>query len=268
MKRSFVIILALLIFLSIWFYYPLRCCLIMPAYSAIHESKSVMHENNFKIHMPSGLATVKKDWFIHPFIYNTHSFRSSHYANVKMSIIYTFPAFHPLTRKNMIFDETSPYYSAFYGAYVLNLPDGSPYGFIDENNPSLDQILDVFRYDYTRLVLRDLGCKDLLWEQSDYSIKTQDYIGYEDWVCIEADITTRGLSHTYSGFLRNYIQYGRPSTPASEDYPLINFKGKMMMRFFPELKSTIILYAGATDEVVVRQCFDEILSNCRIQQIH
>ncbi len=264
MKRVPLIILAVVVVLSIWFYYPLRCSLTMPVYSAIHRSKSVMSENGFEIYVPGGLATFENDWFASPFVYNASGFRSDYHEDVKMSVIYVFPAFDPLTRKNMIFDEGSPYHSAFYGAYALSLPDGSPYGFIEEDTLSMEQVMDVFKYDYTRLVLRDLGCDDPLWKLSGYSVETEEYIGYSGWYSIEADMATCGLSHEYSVFLRNYIQYGRPSTPANGDYPPIVLHGKLMIRYFPEFKSTVILYACATDGAVVNRCFEKILSRCSI----
>jgi hypothetical protein len=247
-----------------WFYYPARCLLVMPVYSEIHRSSSVMRHNGFDIRMPGGLSTPECDWFISPFVYNASGFRSQYHDEVNLTIIYTFPAFNPVTRKNEIFDMDSPYYSAFYGAYVIGVTDGGEYGFNPDGSPSIGQVADVYRHDYTKLVLRDLGCGDAFWEFGEYEVDTVDFMGCGGWTAIDAEIRTRGLAHDFSGYRRNYIQYGRPGPVDGPDFEIITLHGRILMRYFPEYGVTVMLYASATGTGVVNRCFDDILNGCEI----
>lgn len=264
MKRVPLILLAVL--LAVWFYYPARCLLVMPVYSEIHRSSSVMRQKGFDIRVPGGLATPERDWFASPFVYNASEFKSQFHDEVDLTIIYTFPAFDPVTRKNAIFDKGSPYYSAFYGAYVISVEDGGMYGFNPDGSPSMAQISEVYRHDYTKLVLRDLGCGDTYLEVDDYDTCSADFIGFEGWAAIDARFRTRGMAHDFSGFRRNYIQYGRPGPSEGPDFDSVTFHGRILVRFFQEYGVTVMLYASATEAETVGKCFEEILSGCEITE--
>ena len=97
---------------------------VMSVYSGMHERQSIMHEKGIELAIPGGSATKETDWypFVMTFNPSAESFcRFIGEANRELTILYNFPAFDLRRGKgcSRLYDPTSPYYNAFYGAYLV-----------------------------------------------------------------------------------------------------------------------------------------------------
>lgn len=97
---------------------------VMSVYSGMHERQSIMHEKGIELAIPGGSATKETDWypFVMTFNPSEASFcRFTEETNRKLTILYNFPAFDLRWGKgcSRLYDPTSPYYNAFYGAYLV-----------------------------------------------------------------------------------------------------------------------------------------------------
>lgn len=107
----------------------------MSVYSGMHERQSIMEAKGIELSIPGGGATSEADWypFVMTFNPSAESFcRFIGEANRKLTILYNFPAFDLRWGKgcSRLYDPTSPYYNAFYGAYlVTDVADVSEKGY-------------------------------------------------------------------------------------------------------------------------------------------
>ena len=232
----------------------------MSIYSALHEKDSVMKQAGFRLLIPGGTSTLKTDWYPFPMIFNAGEFAEG----TKMSIIYNFPAFNPLDRASNLFDEDSEYNSAFYGAYIITKDDSTPYGFSD-NWINTEELTSAFEYDYVNLVLKSFRSKNFVFTPVHYETTSVDYLGYSDWIMVDAIIKTNGVSHNSIDFKRSYIQYGNPGQNTSEDFPIVTLFGKLYLRYFEEYNCTIAMYIMAVNEKVILECDKNILSKTIIR---
>jgi hypothetical protein len=110
--------------------YPLSLA-VMKVSNRINYHKSLEKDAGLKLDIPGGSATPGRDWY--PFVMNYTAdplFDSyTGHAGGRLSIYYNFGAFDAIKGCSDIYDPASPYYSSFYGAYVVRTRDHSPYGF-------------------------------------------------------------------------------------------------------------------------------------------
>ncbi|MBP5291217.1 MAG: hypothetical protein J6Y90_01190 [Lachnospiraceae bacterium] len=127
----------LLLFLTPIHRYPLSL-LVMRVSNMINFSKSIEKDTGIRLHIPGGGATAERDWY--PFVMNftADSLFDSYtgHDGGRLSIYYNFAAFDIFKGCSDIYEPTSPYYSSFYGAYIVRNHDGSPYGFISTSDSS------------------------------------------------------------------------------------------------------------------------------------
>ena len=73
---------------------------------------------------------------------------------------------------------------------------------------------------------------------------------------------TNSPAHEYQGFKQGYLQYGKPMGrfEYKEDFPVIDLKGRVYVKYFEELQATIVLYAMAPSWEVIEEVDREILS--------
>ena len=97
---------------------------VMSVYSGMHEQQSIMHEKGIELAIPGGSATKERDWY--PFVMTFNPSETSFCrfigeTNRKLTILYNFPAFDLRWGKgcSRLYNPTSPYYNAFYGAYLV-----------------------------------------------------------------------------------------------------------------------------------------------------
>lgn len=163
-----------------------------------------------------------------------------------------------------LFDESSPYYSSFYGAYLVSRGDGTPFGFsaetaeLDKNAVSL-----VAGFDFFSLVLDDFG---LAAENRvfNYSVKSMDdglhFVGSNGWTRIYSDITINGVNHKRNRFVGSYLQYGSPKFPVSSDFAPVEMKSIVYAKYFSEWDVSVFFYVISPSEAICEECVRTILS--------
>ena len=108
---------------------------VMSVYSGMHERQSIMHEKGIELAIPGGSATKETDWYPFVMTFNPSGVSFCRFigeTNRKLTILYNFPAFDLRWGKgcSRLYDPTSPYYNAFYGAYlVTDVADVSEKGY-------------------------------------------------------------------------------------------------------------------------------------------
>ena len=170
-----------------------------------------MKKEGFDLDIKGGAYTKKKDWYPFTNVYDT-TYEFSNYVDKDMSltVIYNFGAFDG--KSSSFYNEDSAYFAAFYGAYVIKDEEDPEniYGF-DNDKVNIDEIAEVPLFDYKYLVVQDLGCKNPIFEVSEFTAEYDiEYISYKDWVKIEARMLANSPSHTKKENKLGYIQYGLP----------------------------------------------------------
>ena len=108
---------------------------VMSVYSGMHERQSIMHEKGIELAIPGGSATKETDWYPFVMTFNPSEVSFCRFigeTNRKLTILYNFPAFDLRWGKgcSRLYDPTSLYYNAFYGAYlVTDVADVSEKGY-------------------------------------------------------------------------------------------------------------------------------------------
>jgi len=260
MKKVFTISVAVIAAIAVlWFFPLLRSVSVMSVYSAIHEKTGIMKDSGLNVDIPGGNVTAERDWYPFPMTFNTSGFTE----DARMTIIYNFPAFNLFTRTSSLYDQSSPFYSAFYGAYIIKTDDTQPYGF-KEGLIHEEEILTAFRYDYVELVLKSFAAGDFKFTPLEISARETEYLGIEDWIRLDARILTNGASHNKNGFRQSYLQYGNPSITETGNFPELTMYGRLYIRYFNEYGCTVAIYVMAPGKSVVDTCDQKILSHSSI----
>ncbi|MBP8640144.1 MAG: hypothetical protein KBI01_04495 [Oscillospiraceae bacterium] len=240
---------------------------VMSVYSPICAKDSLMEEENIKIKIQSG-----KDWFPLVMTYTADGAFSS-YLNIpdsKLTILYNFPAFDLTRGCSRLFDESSPYYNSFYGAYLIQRGDGLPYGFSSETQElDNDAVSLVAGFDFFSLVLDDFG---LTQDKRvfNYSLTSKEndvpFAGSEHWTCICSNITVNGVNHERSDFVNSYLQYGLPKFPVSSDFAPVAMKSIVYAKCFPEKNVSVFFYVMSPSEKVCSECIYNVLSKSTLTE--
>lgn len=226
---------------------------VMQIYSSIHEKQGLPEKHGMEIEIPGGLATAEKDWY--PLVLTYHAGKDfgrwAGEPGMELTVLYNFPAFR------RIFDPQSPYYSSFYGAYVVYGADGER---------TMEELASMAaEYDYKELVLADLGLaeEDMVF---DWKITGQEpdaeYAGIRGWTRTDAVVTTNGMAHRPDKFRRSYIQYGLPNydVDTEQQFKTIRFFGRVYGKQFEEHGLSIFFYIMTADEEVLSECDELFLS--------
>lgn len=303
-RRIIGIVLALFLLLGIFAASPVfpfvRSVAVMSVYSRICEKDSIMADEGFHIEIPGGGATKEKDWYPFVMTFNDDAGFSSYIRKpgTRLSILYNFPAFSFSKGASLLYDETSPLYNAFYGAYVVQLSDGEPYAlkYPDQDasgnedtdgsagNPGSggtealqldpEEIRNVAAFDYSRLVLGDFGLKEKDFICAVGNVQQEqvdDFISEDTWVRLTCDLNVSGAAHNPGGFVQSYLQYGTPGKfsdageQVKEPFKPVLMKSVVYARYFPEYKCSVFFYAMAEDKDVLRNCEERILKKSVIR---
>lgn len=247
---------------------------VMGVYSSACEKEALTSTEGIALSIPGGNASSDGDWF--PFVMTFHPGRSFGYTvgkDLSLSILYNFGDFIPLKGCSSLYDPQSPYYSSFYGAYLVKSGDGSPYGFsVNGNNiidsVNADEIAAVARYDYQNLVLRDFGLT-VGNAVFDFEIKNGpdvcSYAGSDGWYRTDAEMTVNGCAHQKKEFAASYLQYGIPAFDAERDLAPVRMFGRIYGKFIEEKSVSVFFYIIAASEDVLETCDRQILSKSTVQ---
>ncbi|MBS5335018.1 MAG: hypothetical protein UC708_05715 [Anaerovoracaceae bacterium] len=265
-KKKAIIVLTVVIILTLTAVSPLGSYGLslgaMKIYSASEAENSYMNEKGIHIDMPSA-----NGWYPFVMTFNADSeFRRFTSGDAEhLTIMYNFPGFDLKKGCSRIYDDESPYYSSFYGAYCV---DGN-FGFGESGELDEKMAGMVPEYDYTKLVLRDLGLPEDK-QVFDWKVnETEEDVyaaGIGGWQTVDAELTVNGLLHEKKDYLRNYVQYGIPKYESDTDFAPIRMKGKVYGKYFAEKDVSIYFYVIAANEKIIAQFDSEILKNSKISQ--
>ena len=276
MKRKYLIItfifLVLILIVISPLYYPLRSYIIIVPYSYKTNLDTGLNKLNVDLDIKGGLSTKKRDWY--PYVlYHKADDGFSRYngKDLSLTILYNFGHFES-NGTSSYYNPNSPYYSSFYGGYVIynkENPD-KPYGFNDDGSINYDEISLIPKYDQTNLVLPSLGYpsnKVVFENEITNMVENVNYIGMDGWTKIDGTIVTNSPLHKSKNHQRGYIQYGKPNDKhyTEEDFPIINLKGRVYVNYIEEHKITLVLYILAPSIKTIDECDNNILSKSKIE---
>ena len=269
MKKKLLIAGAIVLALAIFVMSPLwpyvRSLAAMKLFSAFNERESLMAEKGIEIEIPGGKATEEQDWypFVMTFSADERFAMFCGDSKARLTIMYNFPAFDLSAGCSLIFDEESPYYNSFYGAYVA---DGK-LGFAEDGSFEAEQASLVPRFDMKELVLEDMGMSssDFVF---DWQLTAQEedltLAGFDGWSRVDADMVVNGVLHTPISNYRNYIQYGRPGYEAEADFAPVSMQGRVYARYFAEQDVSIYFYIMVRSAEVLEACDREFIAKSKI----
>ena len=268
---------------------------VMSVYSGMHEKESVLAEKKVELKIPGGSG---RGWYPFVMTFNPNSADFCRFAAlpedaVRLSILYNFPAFDLSWGKgcSRLFDETSPYYHSFYGAYAVSgSTEGSPYGFHADGSLNQEEIAEVAKYDFQRLVLGDFGLapreRVFTWtasaeaeegaageasETAAAASKQNLFLGETGWQRVDADLLVNGCAHRADGFVQSYLQYGTPNYDISKTddenkrpFIPVEMKGRIYAKYLEEKDLSVFFYIIAADEKVLEQTDEEILRGSKL----
>ncbi len=268
MKKKLIRFSAIFVFVIVFLMSPLapylKSLLVMKVYSYMNERESFINEKGIEINIPGGGITEEKDWYPFVMTYNADDFGPSiGQPSTDLTIMYNFPAFDLSKGCSHIYDDKSPYYNGFYGAYVVS----GKYGFHEDGRFDEQSASSVPEFDMRKLVLEDLGmpARDGVFEWEIISSEEEvSYAGYDEWIKLDADMLVNGALHRVKENYRNYIQYGKPKYDVEEDFLPIKMKGRIYARYFAKQDCSIYFYVLAKDYDVLEKCDKEILSKSEV----
>ena len=248
-KKLRITVTSIIVILVLIFLFPFTRSLgVMSASNLYNKQGSIVSKEDIRIEIP----VDKQNWY--PMMLNFNAKESFSYwtkEGIGLDIYYNFASFDLLEGCSRVYDPDSPYYSSFYGAYLIQRKDGRPYGF-DLNDTSVinvEEVESVARFDYTRLVLGDLGItkNQLVFEAKvEDIIENVEYAGSYGWSRVDTVMLTNGmLHHQKEKAPLSYLQYGSPSKALSrdhEDFSPIEMHGIVIGKWFPEYQCSIFFY--------------------------
>ena len=271
-EKILIVLTAIVVLLATFLMPPFNKVLIsmtvMHFYSASCAEEALPASEGIELNIPGGGESEAHDWF--PFVMTFHpgeTFGSYIGQNTSLSILYNFGDFDPQAGCSSLYDPQSPYYSSFYGAYLVKNENGSPYGFVHTSDGKIagieqKDVAAVARFDYQKLVLREFGLtrKNAVFDFTvDSILENVDYAGSGGWYRIDARLTVNGCGHKKTEFVRSYMQYGIPAYDVEEDLAPVGMYGRMYGKFIEEKGVSVFFYIIAADMTVLEETDREIL---------
>ena len=240
----------------------LKSVTVMSVYSAMEARESLLAEKDIDVHIPGGLSTSQRDWYPFVMTFNEYNgFGRSLDRDLRMTVLYNFGAFPFLRSYSDYYSEGSPYYNSFYGAYAVEEASGQAFGYYADGSPNIDEMALVPTYDMRILVLRSIGCSKPIFQYEVTDQRSTQLLGEDGWFVFEADMTVSGPSHTFQKDYQAYIQYGRPpENTFTEDFPIVNMKGRIYAKHNEEKNLTLFFYCIAMNDQVITEWESDIMS--------
>jgi len=242
---------------------------VMGVYSAMNEKTSLLATEGIDLTIPGGLTTARSDWypFVMTFEANNGFRRFTGDSSLSLTILYNFPAFSPVKGCSRLYEETSPYYNSFYGAYLVKDTDGGTYGFTKQADgtllPDADAVAEVPKYDFWNLVLAEFGLTRqnavFDWNITEVS-EPLSYVGEDGFYRMDATLTVNGAAHVYDGFTPSYLQYGTPNYLTEAPLEPVTMYGRLYGKYLEEKGVSLFFYIVAANKEVLEACDKEILA--------
>lgn len=261
LKLILPLLVGLVLLFSIAFVPFIRSVVVMKVFSIYEQQHSLFHDENIDVSIPGGLSTDEKDWYPFVITYNAdRGFSGFIGEDARLTILYNFGHFSLFDGQSSFYNPNSPYYSSFYGGYGVQRDSEAAFGF-SGGEPELEELMQVMEYDLTKLVLRDLGKADPVFDYQLDEMEETTLFDEDGWWRVEGKITTNGVYHEYQGNLRNYLQYGKPPANAwgIKDFSRTTLDGTMYIKYVEEKNLTVAFYVLSPDAQVIESWEEEIL---------
>jgi hypothetical protein len=231
---------------------------ILTLQSLSFEKESVFTQTRLPLQIPVPDAK-SHTWTSRMKLFNCDVNFSDNKALEKMSICYNFGAFNG--QHSSFYDPDSPYFCAHYGVYAL-AGGNDPLG-ITSGQPDMAAIADLVAYDQLDLVLESLGCPSVK-KSFRYTLESlapgPQMAGFDDWIQIDASISTNAPLHQAKGFHLGYLQYGwPPGVYNGPDFPAVPLLGRLYLRYDASRQVTIIYFVIAPSQEVIETTSQEYL---------
>jgi len=263
-------LLSLILIGILWLQTPsfslVKSMAVMGVYSVYEANTSMLHEAGVKLVVPGGIKTEKKDWYPFVMTFNTGDAFSNYIGRqVEMTILYNFGYFPMNQGYASFYDQESPYYTSFYGAYSIKTEDGLPFGFRD-GEADEKEIGQIPAFDMKYLVLEELGAVSAEFSYKLTRFEQVNLFNEKDWQVFDADMIISGAMHTCHKDRRTYIQYGRPpiKETLSPDFEPVAMKGRIYGKYYPEKNISIFFYCIAREEKVIEEWEKDIMVHSKI----
>lgn len=262
---------------------------VMSVYSKICEQESILKEKEMELEIPGGCEAEKPDWYPFVMTFNPGQSTIENYLGEKgsrLTILYNFPAFDLRWGKgcSRLYDDTSPYYNGFYGAYILSSDDESQQekrsekavSAVSEKNitaePNQQRLIKLIgkitQFDYQRLVIGDFPIDSdqeiFQWKIQQIKKKTS-VAGSDGWLRIDADMLVNGALHQRKSFVRSYLQYGSPKYDVMTDFAPVEMKGRVYAKYLEEQDVTVFFYVLARTDEVLENCDRTMLQTAHLR---
>ena len=249
---------------------------VMSVYSKICEQESILKEKEMELEIPGGCETEEADWYPFVMTFNPSQSAIENYLGEKgarLTILYNFPAFDLRWGKgcSRLYDDTSPYYNGFYGAYILSSDSESQQEKLSEE-PEQQRLIELIgkitQFDYQRLVIGDFPIEPnqeiFRWKIRQIKKKTS-VAGSDGWLRIDADMLVNGALHQPKSFVRSYLQYGSPKYDVKIDFAPAEMKGRIYAKYFEEQDVTVFFYVLARTDEVLENCDRKMLQTALLR---
>lgn len=231
--------------------YPIaKSYIVMSVYSRMHKNNSFLDEMGIELQIPGGLSTWKKDYYPFVMVYDSSEDYSKEIKEeIDLVIYYNFPSMNLLQGASYLYEENSPLYSSFYGAYALRYRNQDAiYGRNKEGEADFDAMMKVTRFDLEELVLESVGAKS---PEVVYEILSTDRtlsFDQKEFLVLEARLEVEGLWHQTDEDFLAYLQYGKPSEDMGKgaSFKRIPMFGRIYMYVDDEKRISYFYYVLAT----------------------
>ena len=261
--------LALIVFRQTPYYYQARSYVILKSANTIDRLSAFCLGDKLCVRLPDGRSTSERDWSSQVSVYRPGADFSAYFGReIELVILYNFGAFTWGKPYSSALNPHSPYYSAYYGAYIVKDPQG-PFGFTEEGKADLQALASITSYDLSNLVLTSLGCHQRVTPRDFLSgeIMVEEnvtYAGLPGWNRLDCNFQGRGLWHTYQKGQWGYLQFGLPPKGNGEDFALTTFYGRVYARYLANKDVTLYLYIMTVDPQILEECDKRILSHAKV----
>ena len=267
MKKLKICLLILFALLAVIALHPYaRSRVVMTFYSAYMDSKSLNKGCGIRVKLKNGFDS-DNGWYPKVLTFNDdEGFVRFIGKDARLTVLYNFPAFDRLGMRSELYNTESPYYSSFYGAYLVKTDD--TFGFNDDGSLNVDEVAKVPKYDFFRLVLEDFGLKreDEVFEFTVRSVEDGITVsGYDGWTRVDAELYINGCAHK-KGSATGYIQYGKPAAGINESFAPVRLHGIIYGRYFEKEGISVFLYAVTKDPAIAERCDAELLRTADIKE--
>lgn len=263
---AFVVIIAMLV--SPFFTF-LRSLAVMGVYSHMHEEKGLAKEEGIELNIPGGLSSPQSDWYpmVMTFVADKSYETFISEPGARLNVLYNFPAFDYSKGCSRLYDMSSPFYSSFYGAYVLRDSSNQE---MAKGRPNIDRLAQIAYFDYYHLVVGDFGLTEEQ-ELFDFEITGMEqdvtYCGYDGWVKISADMKMNGSAHNRRENVRSYLQYGAPKySGIDKEFEAVEMSSLIYGRYFPKWDVSIYFYVIGSSAEFCNNCDADILSKSSLNE--